>query len=271
MPLPPDVSWGPLIFEARRFVELRKKTFKEQFLSTESFGMGVFYTLNVFFLQFYLGTQRLQLDYKGDFDNYYSNFGNVVVALAFMFIPLIAYLLDQKGYGWTLGSINALAVLTSVLQSIPWLRIQSLTLIVWMVARFFMYSSYFAIFGGLFGFRNFGRLVAIDNTFNGLFGLLQYPLTYLGIHAFNGNFTAINVAQVVILLPLFLFCLFMGKWEREDLVPIRPMEGEELPCDMMGARTRKALPQMHLPHIELPTLRPRRTTSNGAAASAEGP
>lgn len=33
--------------------------------------------------------------------------------------------------------------------------------------------SYFAIFGALFGFRNFGRLVAIDNTFNGLFGLLQ--------------------------------------------------------------------------------------------------
>lgn len=42
-----------------------------------------------------------------------------------------------------------------------------------MVARYFMYSSYFAIFGALFGFRNFGKLVAIDNTFNGLVGLLQ--------------------------------------------------------------------------------------------------
>lgn len=55
VPLPSDVVWGPLVFEARRFVELRKKSFWEQFLSTESFGMGVFYTLNVFFLQFYLG------------------------------------------------------------------------------------------------------------------------------------------------------------------------------------------------------------------------
>ena len=27
-PLPPDVMWGPLVFEARRFVELRKKSFK---------------------------------------------------------------------------------------------------------------------------------------------------------------------------------------------------------------------------------------------------
>ncbi|KAL4517173.1 hypothetical protein Ndes2437B_g06781 [Nannochloris sp. 'desiccata'] len=258
MPLPPDVSWGPLVFEARHFVELRKKSFKEQFLSAESFGMGVFYTLNVFFLQFYLGTQRLQLDYKGDYNNAYANFGNVVVAFAFVAIPVIGWLLDKKGYGWTLGSINALAVLTSVLQALPWLWIQSLTLIVWMVARFFMYSSYFAIFGGLFGFRNFGRLVAIDNTFNGLFGLLQYPLTYLGIHALDGNFTVINIVQVLVLLPLFVFCYYMGKWEREDLVPIRPLEGEELPLDMMGTRERKALPQlpqMHLPHIELPHLR----------------
>jgi hypothetical protein len=28
IPLPPDVAWGPLVFEARRFVELRKKSFK---------------------------------------------------------------------------------------------------------------------------------------------------------------------------------------------------------------------------------------------------
>jgi MFS family permease len=250
MPLPPDVVWGPLVFEARRFVELRKKSFKEQFVSAESFGMGVFYTLNVFFLQFYLGTQRLQLDYKGDDDNAYSNFGNVIVAFAFVVIPVIAWLLDKKGYGLTLGSINALAVLTSVMQALPMLWIQSITLVVWMVARFFMYSSYFAIFGGLFGFRNFGRLVAIDNTFNGLFGLLQYPLTYLGIHSLDGNFTIINVVQAIVLLPLFVFCYFMRRWEREDLVPIRPLEGEELPCDMMGERRRKALP--HLPHIELP-------------------
>ena len=42
-----DVAWGPLVFEARRFVELRKKSLWQQFLSSESFGMGLFYTLNV--------------------------------------------------------------------------------------------------------------------------------------------------------------------------------------------------------------------------------
>ncbi|GAB4813661.1 hypothetical protein N2152v2_000707 [Parachlorella kessleri] len=249
VPLPSDVVWGPLVFEARRFVELRKKSFKEQFLSSESFGMGVFYTLNVFFMQFYLGTMRLQLEDKGDNDHTLTNFGNIVVAFAFVTIPVIGWLLDKKGYGWTLGTINALAVLASAFQATPPLGLQVVSILLWMVARFFMYSSYFAIFGALFGFRNFGRLVAIDNTFNGLFGLLQYPLTYLGIHGLDGNFTAINVAQVIVLLPLFVFCWYMYKWEREDLVPIRPMEGEELPVDMMGPRIRRKRIQLHWPHL----------------------
>lgn len=249
MPLPPDVSYGPLIFESRRFVELRKKTFKEQFMSTESFGMGVFYTLNVFFQQFYLGTQRLQLESKGDDTHAYAEFGNIIVAFAGFTIPIIAWLLDKKGYGITLGTINALSIITGVCQAIPVLWIQAFTLSFWMVGRFFMYSSYFAIFGALFGFRNFGKLVAIDNSFNGLFGLLQFPLTYFVIHVLDGNFTAINIAQVIILFPLSIFCFYMYKWEREDLVPIRPLEGEELPCDMIGVRERKKLP-----HIELPNL-----------------
>ena len=101
----------------------------------------------------------------------------------------------------------------------------------------------------------------------------QFPLTYVGIHALDGNFTIINIAQMVVLLPLFVFCFFMYKWEREELVPIRcvcvwcktlhdaaasapsllaspappllalpsPLEGEELPTDPVGPRTRRRL------------------------------
>ena len=32
---------------------------------------------------------------------------------------------------------------------------------------------------------------------------------------------ALLVLQVIVLLPLFVFCWYMYKWEREDLVPIR--------------------------------------------------
>lgn len=186
--------------------------------------MGIFYTLNVFIMQFYLGTTRLQLSGKGDLGQY-TDFANIVVAFAFLIIPVIGWLLDKKGYGITLGTINGLNMASSILQSIPSLHLQVLTIITWMVARFFMYSSYFAIFGNLFGFKNFGKLVAADNIVNSLFGLLQYPLTSVGLHY---GFTWINVSQAIVLLPLFFFAYFMYRWENSDLVPIRPMEGEEL-------------------------------------------
>lgn len=47
----PAQVWGPLVFESRRWVELRKQSFMRQLLSAESTGMGIFYTLNVFCIQ----------------------------------------------------------------------------------------------------------------------------------------------------------------------------------------------------------------------------
>ncbi len=76
------------------------------------------------------------------------------------------------------------------------MALQIVTLIVWCAGRFFLYTSYYSIFGALFGFTNFGRMVAIDNTINGLVGLLQLPLTNWGLHGLGGNFTAINIIQV---------------------------------------------------------------------------
>ena len=51
----------------------------------------------------------------------------------------------------------------------------------------------------------------------------------------SSSLAGINVAQIVILAPLFVFCFYMRKWETQDLVPIRPMEGEELPCNQARA------------------------------------
>lgn len=232
-----DVVWGPLVFESRRWVELRQKSFWRQFSSAESTGMGIFYTLNVFCIQFYLGTIRLQLEHKGDDHHTFTGIANIVPAFGFLGIPVIGWLLDTKGFGITLGTINFLGVLASLFEAMPSLGFQVVTLIVWCAGRFFLYTSYYAIFGALFGVTNFGRMVAIDNTVNGLFGLLQLPLTNWGLHGLNGNFTALNLIQLAVQIPLFVFCAYMYKWEREDLIPIRPNEGEELPCSILGPRT----------------------------------
>lgn len=99
---------------------------------------------------------------------------------------------------------------------LDWL--QAVTLIVWCACRYFMYTSYFTIFAGLFGFQNFGKMVAMDNTFNGLFGLLQLPLTNWALHGLDGNFTLINILQVLwhsCALHLCNVCKFaaqLSKW-----------------------------------------------------------
>ena len=51
--------WGPLVFESRRFVELRQKSLWKQVCSAESTGMGLFYTLNIFCIQVRLDPTRL--------------------------------------------------------------------------------------------------------------------------------------------------------------------------------------------------------------------
>ena len=144
----------------------------EQFWSTEALGMGIFYTLNVFIMQFYLGgcwhhcscmmftwghlcvlksdfcwcakhctltsraglvillgqgvynaqpvfcqlcdalpllpgTTRLQLENKGDAGHQYTDFANIIVAFAFLGIPIIGWLLDKKVHTISCGPSDA--------------------------------------------------------------------------------------------------------------------------------------------------------------------
>ena len=46
------------------------------------------------------------------------------------------------------------------------------------------------------------------------------------------------IMQVAMLLPLFVFCWYMYNWETDegDQIPILPVEGEELPCNIKGPR-----------------------------------
>lgn len=79
---------------------------------------------SVLCLQFYLGTTRLQLEHKGDSAHVVTNIANVVPAFGFVGIPIIAWLLDKKGYGITLGTINFLGVIASIFQAMPSLYFQ---------------------------------------------------------------------------------------------------------------------------------------------------
>lgn len=79
-------------------------------------------------LQFYLGTTRLQLEQKGDIHLRVTGIANIVPAFGFLGIPVIGWLLDTKGYGITLGTINFLAVVASLFEAMPslWFQVCSM-------------------------------------------------------------------------------------------------------------------------------------------------
>ena len=75
-------------------------------------------------LQFFLGTTRLQLEHKGDTNHHFTAFANIIPAFGFLGIPFMTWLLDKKGYGATLSTINFLTVLASLFEAMPSLRFQ---------------------------------------------------------------------------------------------------------------------------------------------------
>jgi len=79
----------------------------------------LFCVLSLTFMQFYLGTTRLQLEHKGDVNHHYTDFANIIPAFGFLGIPFMTWLLDKKGYGVTLTTINFLTVLASLFEAMP--------------------------------------------------------------------------------------------------------------------------------------------------------
>lgn len=61
------------------------------------------------------GTSRLQLRAKGD-GGIYGNITSVVLACGGIFIPATHWLVDRRGYGVTLATVNVLGVLCCVFQ-----------------------------------------------------------------------------------------------------------------------------------------------------------
>ena len=66
----------------------------------------------------------MQLEQKGDSSNTVTGIANIVPAFGFLGIPVIGWLLDTKGYGITLGTINCLGVIASLFQAMPSLWFQ---------------------------------------------------------------------------------------------------------------------------------------------------
>lgn len=62
------------------------------------------------------GLSRLELKAKGDDSALYTNLTTVIIAAGAVWLPLMHWLMDHRGYGTTLIVINTFGVLCSTLQ-----------------------------------------------------------------------------------------------------------------------------------------------------------
>ncbi|KAK9812965.1 hypothetical protein WJX72_006572 [[Myrmecia] bisecta] len=214
----PEGQQGMVLRESQRFAQLKNKTFWQQICTPEAIGMTLIFTINVFCLQYYLGSARLQLEQKHDDRLTYTNLVSIIVACGAAFIPLTGYLLDRLGFGITLAIINAAGVLTSLLEAVPNLPLQALTFALWCFTRFIMYATFYTVCGSCFGYKNFGKIIGVTNAANGLAGLLAIPLNSFAIDMLHSRYWILNISQAIILLPLFGFCYKMWVWERRDVI-----------------------------------------------------
>ncbi|KAK9815693.1 hypothetical protein WJX72_008206 [[Myrmecia] bisecta] len=195
-----------------------QKRFLRQLQTVEFFGLTAFFCLNVFILQFYLGTARIQLEDKGDTRHAYISIINIISALGMLAFPLAGWLLDSGGYALSLIIINGLNVASAVLQAVPNLAVQILQFVLWSGCRFLMYALYYTFIGKIFGYHAFGKLIGVTNVVNGVFGLIQIPLAHVALSSLRHRFWILNMADALVLLPLFAFCALMWRWERRNII-----------------------------------------------------
>lgn len=91
---------------------------------------------------------------------------------------------------------------------------QVLNFLVWSVARYLLYSTFFTAAGTLFSYQNFGRITAVVSLCQSLTGLTQLPLTDFAIDTLEKDFTYIQIGEMVLVAFLFIPVMLMYRWER---------------------------------------------------------
>lgn len=102
-----------------RWDRLAHQPFWQQVKSIELYSLGLLFCVNVFTLQLYLGTARVQLEEKGDTRQVYLRTLSFIVPGIFAITPINGVLLDRLGYGIVLVIINTLSLCTSMGQMGP--------------------------------------------------------------------------------------------------------------------------------------------------------
>ena len=184
----------------------------QQMRSIEYVLLCIWFSACVVPLQYYVGSIGFQLERHGDDTGFYTTMFSVIYAAVSMVALLAGYMADQCSLGisqaiatvLTAGALFFLAVLSEIS-----LNAHILGMIMYGMARLYVYSTFFANIGKRFGYqRNFGTLTGAGLFVSSIFSLLQYPLI---AWADDGHDILVNVGSGGALLAFLPYCYWLHK------------------------------------------------------------
>mmetsp|Transcript_2839 Transcript_2839/g.6562 ORF Transcript_2839/g.6562 Transcript_2839/m.6562 type:complete len:518 (+) Transcript_2839:93-1646(+) len=167
-------------------VLLHDASLSEQMRSPEFIHLTLFFLVNSFWANFYIGTFDMQLGdeqmltplQQRDFARIFT----LVITLGVLVIPPVGLLMDVGGFPLTATLTVFCGVAWSILLLLdsPSDHLLIASFAAYSLYRTSFYTFFFAYLADVLGFRYFGMLAGIIFLLGGILGMAQYPLAQYG-------------------------------------------------------------------------------------------
>lgn len=155
---------------------------KKQIFSSEFMLLTLFFLVNSFWANFYIGTFDMQLGDKhsltGEQRHAFAEYFTLVITLGVVSIPPVGAMMDRTGFPATsllcIGSGIVWALL--LLADSPERHLLMVSFAFYSLYRTSFFTFFFAYLADVMGFQFFGMLGGIIFLLGGVLGMLQYPL-----------------------------------------------------------------------------------------------
>jgi MFS family permease len=137
----------------------------------------------------------------------------VIMSASVLAMPIVGWLLDRRGFAYSLAVTIAATVVWAAVLLVPHLWFQLVGFAAYAFARTLLYAFVFAFIGAFFGFRYFGLLSGLLLAAGGAVALLQAPLGNYVQDSMGGDFRDVNIAQLALSVAFLYLPLRMRRWE----------------------------------------------------------
>ena len=168
--------------KARPMKSIKGKPLKQQLGDMQCIALALWFSFGLLTLQFYLANVEYELaGMTADAlqANSYKELFSFLVPFGFVALPISGYVLDNKGLSTNFFLATVCLIAFHILTLTKVMELQVAAFGLWVLGRFFLFSSFFAYLPSVFGFATFGQVNGAISLASSVIGLLQCLLRYI--------------------------------------------------------------------------------------------